>query len=142
MFGVRCVTEADKTFWFSLDRHLSDSEFILKARDRRGYIICDDCHPIGIMRYNLFWDIIPFLTLIALDDNQHRKGFGSQAMLFWESEMRNLGFKMVMTSTQVDEQAQHFYRNLGYKDKGGLFLDGTPFEQPQELLMLKVLCEQ
>ena len=39
----------------------------------------------------------------------------------------------------VTEQAQHFYRKLGYMDRGSLFLDGTPFEQPQEMFMLKVL---
>jgi len=60
-------------------------------------------------------------------------------MLFWENEMCELGYKVVMTSTQIDEQAQHFYRKLGYIDKGGLFLDNTPIEQPQEVLMIKVL---
>ena len=30
------------------------------------------------------------------------------------------GYGMVLTSTQVDEDAQHFYRKLGYKDCGGL----------------------
>lgn len=91
------------------------------------------------MRYNLFWDNTPFLTLIYFEQFHRRKGFGRQAMLFWENEMRELGYKMIMTSTQVDEQAQHFYRKLGYKDKGGIFLDNTPFEQPQEMFMLKVL---
>ena len=31
--------------------------------------------------------------------------------------------KMVMVSTQVDEEAQHFYRKLGYKDAGGFVVD-------------------
>lgn len=53
--------------------------------------------------------------------------------------MRKRGYKMVMTSTRVDEQAQHFYRKLGYEDKGGIILDNTPFEQPQEMFMLKIL---
>ncbi len=53
--------------------------------------------------------------------------------------MGQLGHKMVITSTQIDEEAQHFYRKLGYIDKGGLFFDNTPFEQPQELFMVKVL---
>jgi hypothetical protein len=44
-----------------------------------------------------------------------------------------------MTSTQIDEEAQHFYRKLGYKERGGLFLDGTPFQQPQEVFMIKIL---
>ena len=139
MFNIKYVSEADKSFWFTLDRHLSENEFNLKVRDRRGYIISDDDKPIGVMRYNLMWDNVPFLTLIHFDEAYHRKGFGRQAMLHWENEMRGLGYDIVMTSTQVDEQAQHFYRNLGYKDKGGLFLDNTPWEQPQEMFMLKVL---
>ena len=139
MFNIRYVSEDDKLFWFTLDKHLSRSEFELKIRDKRGYVISDGPKPIGIMRYNLFWDNTPFLTLIYLEESYRNKGFGKKAMLFWENEMRELGFKMVMTSTQVDEQAQHFYRKLGYKDKGSLFLDNTPFEQPQEMFMLKVL---
>jgi len=139
MFDIRYVTESDKPFWFSLDTHLSESEFSLKVRDRRGYVISDGEKPIGVMRYNLMFDNTPFLTLICIAEAYQRKGFGAQAMRCLENEMRTLGYKMVMTSTQVDEQAQHFYRKLGYKDKGGLFLDNTPWEQPQEMFMLKVL---
>jgi GNAT superfamily N-acetyltransferase len=139
MLEIRYATETDKAFWFTLDGHMNESEFALKIRDRRGYIISDDNTPIGIMRYNLFWDNTPFLTLIHLKDTYHGKGFGRQAMLHWENEMRDLGYKMVMTSTQADEQAQHFYRKLGYVDRGCLILDGTPFEQPQEMFLIKIL---
>ena len=139
VFRIKYLSENDKSFWFTLDRHLNEKEFELKIRDKRGYIISDDDKPIGVMRYNLMWDNTPFLTLIIFDEAYRGKGFGYKAMQFWESEMRELGYKMVMTSTQVDEQAQHFYRKLGYVDRGGLFLDKTPFEQPQEMFMLKVL---
>jgi len=139
MFGIRYASENDKSFWFALDKHLSKSEFELKVRDSRGYIISDGNKPVGVMRYNLFWDNTPFLTLIHLEESYHGKGFGRQAMLFWENEMRKLGYKMVMTSTQVDEQAQYFYRKLGYIERGSIFLDNTPLNQPQEMFMLKVL---
>jgi ribosomal protein S18 acetylase RimI-like enzyme len=139
MLTVRYVSESDKPFWFSLDKHLSRNEFDLKIRDKRGYIICANGKPVGIMRYNLFWDNTPFLTLIYFEESFRRKGFGRQAVLFWESEMRSLGYNLVMTSTQVNEQAQHFYRKLGYVDRGCLILDNTPSEQSQEMFMLKVL---
>ena len=139
MFEVRYATETDKLFWYTLDEHFNEREFDLKIRDKRGYIISIEGKPIGVMRYNLMWDNTPFLTLIYIDDAHHSKGYGRQAVLFWENEMRELGYKMVMTSTQVDEQAQHFYRKLGYKERGGIFLDDTPFEQPQEMFMIKVL---
>lgn len=139
MFGIRYVSDTDKAFWVALDDDISESEFQLKIRDRRGYVISGGDRPIGVMRYNLIWDNTPFLTLICLEEAYRAKGFGRQAMQFWENEMRTLGYKMVMTSTRVDEQAQHFYRELGYMDKGSLFLDHTPFVQPQEMFMLKIL---
>ena len=139
MFEIRYVSGDDAPFWFTLDDHMCESEFQGKVRERRGYLLTDAGRPVGIMRYNLFLDTIPYLTLICLAESCRRKGFGRQAMLFWENEMRERGYPMVMTSTNVDEEAQHFYRKLGYVDRGGLFLDNTPIPQPQELLMIKVL---
>ncbi len=95
--------------------------------------------PVGVMRYNLFWDTVPFLTLIYFKESYRGKGFGKQAMIYWENEMRSLGYKIVMTSTQVDEGAQHFYRKLGYKENGCLVMDIYPFEQPLEMFMIKKL---
>ena len=139
MLEIRYVSESDEQFWFSLDRHLSKDEFRLKIRDRRGYIICQDGSPIGIMRYNLFWDNTPFLNMIYIDGPHHGKGYGRQAMSLWENEMRRLGYRLVMTSTQVDEQAQHFYRKIGYIERGSIFFDGTPYGQAQEMIMMKIL---
>lgn len=36
--------------------------------------------------------------------------------------MREEGYPLVMTSTQSNETAQHFYRKLGYADAGSLLL--------------------
>lgn len=44
---------------------------------------------------------------------------------------------MVLTSTQVDEDARQFYRKLGYKDCGGFTIDVPGYEQPMELFMVK-----
>ena len=58
-------------------------------------------------------------------------------MEHWEQEMKSIGYGMVLTSTRVDEKAQHFYRKLGYRDCGGLLLDVPGYEQPMELFMVK-----
>lgn len=137
MFKIQYVSETDREFWFMLDKHISEDELLLKIRDKRGYIVCDDSKSVGVMRYNLFWDHIPFLTLIHFDEGYQRKGFGRKAVLFWEDEMRKLGYKMVLTSTRVDEQAQHFYHKLGYIEKGNLSFENTPLEQPMEIFLSK-----
>ena len=70
-------------------------------------------------------------------DAYQSKGYGKALMVFWEEEMRRLGYKMLMTSTQVDEQAQHFYRKLGYQDAGGLLISIHEIQQPMELFLIK-----
>ncbi len=45
---IRYAVKADKDYWLTLDTHINEYEFLLKARDRRGYIICDGDIPIGV----------------------------------------------------------------------------------------------
>lgn len=139
MFRISNVTDKDKDFWFSLDRHIKEEEFWLKVRDKRGYVIFDDDNPVGILRYGLFWDNTPFLNLLYFVESYRRRRFGEKAMSYWEEEMRLLGYKAVMTSTQVDEDSQHFYRKIGYKDIGCLVLEIPGYEQPMEMFMMKPL---
>ena len=47
---------------------------------------------------------------------------GRAMMERWEADMKSLGYGMLLLSTQSDEDAQHFYRKLGYHDCGGLIL--------------------
>ena len=58
-------------------------------------------------------------------------------MEHWEKDMKLLGDGLHLTSTQVDEEAQHFYRKLGYKDCGGFVIDVLGYEQPMEMFLIK-----
>lgn len=137
MIKIKYAEKEDKDFWLKLDRHLSESGFLKKVRDRQGYVIFDNNMPVGLLRYNLFWDSIPFCTLLYIDCKFQKKGYGRKLIEFWEADMKSKGHGMVMTSTQTDENAQHFYRKLGYKDSGGLILNISGYEQPMEMFFVK-----
>ena len=137
MTEIRYVQAMDKEFWYRLDRHLPEQEFAYKVRDKRGYVLVEDKKPVGVLRYNLFWDNTPFCTLLFVDREYQRKGYGRMLMEHWEKEMKSQGYGMLLTSTQVDEDAQHFYRKLGYKDCGGFVIDIPGFEQPMEMFLVK-----
>ena len=134
---IRYVKAEDKDFWFRLDRHLPETEFDRKVRDRMGYILSEDDSPAALLRYHLFWDNTPFCTMLFVDWEHQGKGYGRELMSRWEEDMKKAGYGMVMVSTQVDEQAQHFYRKLGYQDAGGLVITIPGYEQPMELFMVK-----
>ncbi len=136
---IRYVEINDKNEWYDLDRHLPENDFDEKIRTKRGYVLVEDEKIIGILRYNLFWDNTPFCTMLFIEDSYRSKGYGRQMMEHWEQDMKAQGYGMLMTSTQVDEDAQHFYRKLGYKDAGGFIVDVPGFEQPMEMIMIKAV---
>lgn len=98
--------------WISFD--------ILKAKLSRGEVLVafEDNLFAGWLRYGLFWDSIPFVNMLRV-----------------EEDMRRRGYKTVMTSSAQNEYAQHFYLKLGYKAAGGF----TPENEPYELLFAKKL---
>lgn len=134
---IRHVQESDKAFWFTLDHYLPEDQFKQKVRDKMGYVLWVEGAPVGLLRYNLFWDEHPFCTMLYVADTYQGKGYGKALMEFWEKEMQQLGYKMLMTSTQVDEDAQHFYRKLGYQDAGSLLITVPEYQQPMELFLIK-----
>ena len=136
---IRYVEINDKKEWYDLDRHLPENVFDEKVRTKRGYVLVEDEKIIGILRYNLFWDNTPFCTMLFIEESYRSKGYGRQMIEHWEKDMKAQGYGMLMTSTQVDEDAQHFYRKLGYKDAGGFIVDVPGFEQPMEMIMMKAV---
>lgn len=139
MTEIRYVEESDREFWYQLDKHLPEEEFMKKVRDKQGYVVWEDGTPMGLLRYNLFWDNTPFCTLLFISWESQKCGYGKMLMDYWESDMRKQGYGMVMVSTQVDEDAQHFYRKIGYKDCGGFTVTIPGYEQPMEMIMNKAL---
>lgn len=139
MLSIRYVQEEDKDFWFKLDKHLPQGEFEKKIRDKMGYVLLENNIPVGLLRYNLFWDNIPFCTMLYVQREYQHKGYGSRLMNFWEENMKSSGYGLIMTSTQVDEGAQHFYRKIGYQGSGVLVMNAPNFKQPMEIFFIKVI---
>ena len=137
MVSIRYVQSDDKEFWYSLDKHLPEAGFENKVRDKTGYVLLEDDVPIGLLRYNLFWDNTPFCTMLYIEPSHRGNGCGRMLVERWEQDMKSQGYGLLLTSTQVDETAQHFYRKLGYRDCGGLIIDIPEYAQPMELFLIK-----
>ncbi|MCM1514347.1 MAG: GNAT family N-acetyltransferase [Anaeroplasma bactoclasticum] len=137
MIKVRYAKMNDKSFWYQLDHHLPEKEFEHKVKEKRGYVLLENEIPIGLLRYNLFWDSIPFCTMLFIDKKVQGQGYGTMLMKYWEEDMKKQGYRILLVSTQVDETAQHFYRKLGYQDCGGLILHTSQYPQPMEMFLMK-----
>lgn len=124
---IRYADERDFDVLKKYDKHIEASELQKCINDKRVLIMFDD-EFIGWLRYNLFWDSIPFMNMLYLLEGHRGKGYGKQLVDLWEKEMKARQYKSVMTSTRSDEQAQFFYRKNGYVDCGALLLPDEPLE--------------
>lgn len=138
-YRLRAASLEDAAVWKKFDRHLSQETFERKVCEEMVWILYIDDTPAGVLRWGLFWDTIPFLNLIFLDEQYRRIGLGRWAMNCWEKQMKQQGYGFIMVSTQVDEEAQHFYRKLGYRDMGAIAMDFPGYQQPLEMFLGKVL---
>lgn len=135
MIEIRYATIADKEILLSKDSHIKESVWEETIKSSREIIMFVDNNFAGWLRWNLFWDEIPFMNMLYFLEEYRGKGYGTQMVRFWESEMIKLGYDKVMTSSQANEFAQHFYRKLGYQDAGGFF----PFCNDLEIIFMKEL---
>ncbi len=136
---IRLAGKEDRDLWLRMDPHATAEGFSRKVAAGSGYVLWQEGTPAGLLHYSVLWDRLPFLNLLYVLEEHRGRGYGTQAMAQWEEKMKEQGYPMVLLSTQVDENAQHFYRKLGYEDCGGLLLGHTPLEQPMELFLRKVL---
>ena len=132
---IRYAEETDMPFLLERDKHISKEELGNSVNLKRILVLFVDEVFVGWLRYNLFWDNMPFMNMLYILESVRGKGYGRELVSFWENEMRRKGHDRVLTSTLSNEQAQFFYRKLGYTDTGSLLLP----DEPLEIIFLKNL---
>lgn len=132
---IRVAVDGDRTFLAEHDRHVRPDTLRSRIQNRQILIVEDAGVRSGWLRWNLFWDEIPFLNLLFILEPERGRGLGTALMDAWETVLFSDSHPVAMTSTQVDESAQHFYRNRGYIDCGRLLLP----DQAPELFFRKEL---
>lgn len=125
---IDIATEADYKYIIERDKHIIESLVRRKIIEKEIFILRDSNREIGWMRFGYFWDNTPFMNMIWIDEDYRGQGNGKKVVHYWEDLMKQRGFEMVMTSTQSNEDAQHFYRKLGYRDAGCLLQEDDPLE--------------
>lgn len=120
------------------DNHIHHDRIGECIQNQRIYVLGDEAEVVGVLRYSLFWQSIPFLDLLYIDGNYRGKGFGTRMMAYWESDMRKMGYKYGMLSTQEDETGKFFYEKMGYR-RIGAFL--PPDQSADEIMYLKELVK-
>jgi ribosomal protein S18 acetylase RimI-like enzyme len=125
---VRYGEIADYYFVRDHEQHIADKMLKNKIDNKEVYVVQENENLIGWLRYNLFWDTVPFMNKVYILEKYRNKGIGRSLVNYWEGSMKRKGYDHVLTSTQSNEEAQHFYRKIGYTEIGGLKYVDDPFE--------------
>ena len=125
---IRYADNKDYLWLNEHDKHISDEILKTKTAAKEIYVVEENNELIGWLRYNLFWDNVPFMNLLYFPEKYRRKGIGRKLVHYWEKDMKEKGYRNVLTSTQSNEEAQHFYRKLGYSEIGGFKYFDAPYE--------------
>ena len=134
---IRTAVPADLDGIRNYDRHIPASRLEDCIRRRQVDVLVDDGGTIrGVLRWNLFWQSLPFLDLIYLDDSLRGQGWGTEMMDLWEINMAEQGFRHALLSTQEDETSKFFYEKLGYTLCGDFL---PPDQEARELMYRKEL---
>ena len=131
---IRLAKEQDLEQIMQLDRHVPQERLIACIREGWVLVLADGVRILGTLRYNLFWQTVPFLDLLYLAESHRGRGLGSKMMTVWEQAMEEKGYPFVMLSTQADETAKEFYEKIGYRRIGGFL---PPEQDAEELMYLK-----
>lgn len=133
---IRLAAAKDKKQILKYDCHIHHNKVGECIYNGLVDVLCDGEKIIGVLRYNLFWQSIPFLDLICIDEAYRGQGWGSKMMAAWEESMKRMGYSYVMLSTQENETAYLFYEKIGYR-RIGAFL--PPEQEADEIMYLKEL---
>ena len=72
------------------------------------YVLYDEKKIVGVLRYSLFWQSIPFLDLLYIDEAYRGKGYGRQMMEHWESVMQRTKTQSISMKNWATGGSAHF----------------------------------
>jgi GNAT superfamily N-acetyltransferase len=58
---------------------------------------------IGLIRYELLWTTVPFMSLIVIEESHRGKGYSKLLLEFLKTHLREQGRVALLSSSQTDE---------------------------------------
>jgi len=74
---------------------------------------------VGYLRLEYLWSKIPYIGLVKVNQQQRGQGVGQAMLRFLEPFLRENEFRVLMSSSQVNEpRAQEWHRKMGFQECG------------------------
>ncbi|PLT30669.1 GNAT family N-acetyltransferase [Peribacillus deserti] len=119
--------------------HHPDEALLLTKIELEQLIILEiDGEAAGYVKIDYIWGSLPFISLIKVREGIRGKGYGTQLLKFLENTLKEKGFSVLLSSSQVNEAGpQEWHRKQGFQECG--ILTGINGEGIGELFFKKAL---
>jgi GNAT superfamily N-acetyltransferase len=115
---VRLAELSDLDF-LSQDDYLPKDVVKRKIEQKECFILFVDYQPAGYLWMDYFWSLLPFIILIHILEAYQKHGYSRHFLEFVEEYLRNMGFDVLFSSSQVDDpNLQAWYRHMGFEECG------------------------
>ena len=85
---IRYAEEKDFVTIREYDKHIGETALKNAIALKRVLVMYQNGCFAGWLRFNLFWDEIPFMNMLYLLEEYRGQGYGGRLVTFWEKEMK------------------------------------------------------
>ena len=95
-------------------------EVVARKIEWREVIIAEvDGKPVGYLRLEYLWSIVPYIALITVDPAHRQMGVGRAMLDFTLGYLSENNHEWLYSSSQADEpEPQAWHRHMGFQDCG------------------------
>jgi len=99
--------------------HITSEKLEYLIKQKEIIVACIDNTPVGYLRIEYLWHIIPYIGLILVDKNHRKIGVGKSLLAFVENHLKSNGYPMIYSSSQANEaEPQQWHRHVGFEECG------------------------
>jgi GNAT superfamily N-acetyltransferase len=96
------------------------AEVVARKIEWREVILAEiDGKPVGYLRLEYLWSVVPYIALITVDSSHRRVGVGRAMLDFTLAYLSENNHEWLYSSSQVDEsEPQAWHRHMDFQDCG------------------------
>mgnify|MGYP001829218551 CR=1 FL=1 len=115
---VRIAEDSDLEF-VSQDGYIPKEEVSWKIQRQECFLLCVDGQHAGYLRIEFLWSMLPFISLIIIQEAYRKRGYSRDLLGFVEEFLKEKGHKVLFCSSQADEPVpQAWHRYMGFEECG------------------------
>jgi N-acetylglutamate synthase-like GNAT family acetyltransferase len=116
-----CVrfAKAEDIHFVSQDGYIPASTVARKIEFNEVIVAEKNGKPVGYLRLEYLWSIVPYIALITILPTHQRQGAGKAMLDFTAAYLAENGHEWLYSSSQADEaEPQAWHRRMGFQDCG------------------------